>query len=156
MILLTTLPFRFSEIQLLLAQLQYLTTISIDQVKILHPSVEFNLILISAACKILFSNRLKIRNQKQVNSLPRKRIGAGGGGGGREVQRGGGGERMLTWSQISADNMCLIKIRQVYSSIRTLEHENSINWCHFRDPYFYTEMVFKSVAIIRGELVNKM
>ena len=50
----------------------------IDQVKILHPSVDFELILISAACKILYSDSdwLQIRTQNQVNILPPKLIGS--------------------------------------------------------------------------------
>ena len=51
----------------------------IDQVKILHPSVHFNLNLLSAACKMLYSDWLKIRTQNQVNILSPKLIWSGGG-----------------------------------------------------------------------------
>ena len=46
----------------------------IDQVKILRPSVHFNLNLRSAACKMLYSDWLNIQIQNQVNILPPKRI----------------------------------------------------------------------------------
>ena len=54
-----------------------------DQVNILHPSVQFNLNILSAACKMLYSGWLKVRTQNQVNILPAKWI--WGGGGGRNV-----------------------------------------------------------------------
>ena len=57
----------------------------IDQVKILHPSVEFKWILISAACKMLYSDWLELRTK--LTSSPLNGFWGGG----------EWGLRMLTW-----------------------------------------------------------
>ena len=47
----------------------------IDQIKILQPSVHFNSNLLSAACKILYSDWLKIRTQTKLTSSPLNGLG---------------------------------------------------------------------------------
>ena len=61
----------------------------------------FNLNLLSAACKKLYSDWLIIRAQNQFNILPLTGFGGGGGGGG-----------MLTWSQNVDKNITLTVIKR--------------------------------------------